>query len=86
MASTTWAQAENMEDYHKEVLNGNIAAYDNWAPLYDASMVEIGYTGPAQLATRFTKNLEESVSELTGRDSISVLDIGCGTGLTVDAI
>jgi predicted TPR repeat methyltransferase len=86
MAKTTWAEAENMEDYHKEVLNGNIAAYDNWAPLYDASMVDIGYTGPAQLATRFTKNLEESVSELTGRDLISVLDIGCGTGLTVDAI
>jgi predicted TPR repeat methyltransferase len=86
MTSTTWAEAENMQDLHKEVLNGNIAAYDNWAPLYDANMIDIGYTGPAQLATRFAKNLEENSSRLTGQDSISVLDIGCGTGLTVDAI
>lgn len=84
--STTWSESQNMDDLHKRALNGDMVAYDAWAPIYEKSMADMGYKGPQIIADRFVQNLEQENSQLHEKDSLRVLDIGCGTGWVVDAI
>jgi predicted TPR repeat methyltransferase len=84
--STTWSESQNMDDLHKRALNGDMVAYDAWAPIYEKTMADAGYRGPEIFADRFVQNLEQENSQLHEKDSLSVLDIGCGTGWVVDAI
>jgi predicted TPR repeat methyltransferase len=84
--SKTWSESRNMDDLHKRALDGDMVAYDAWAPIYEKSVVDIGYKGPEIFAERFVQNLEQENSHLHEKDLLSVLDIGCGTGLIVDAI
>ena len=84
--STTWSESQNMDYLHKRALNGDMVAYDAWAPIYEKSMADMGYKGPLIIADRFVQNLEQENSQLHEKDSLTVLDIGCGTGWVVDAI
>jgi len=53
------------------------AAYSEWAETYDSAMAESGYVSPPKLAAL--------LAEHCGRESI-VLDVGCGTGLSGQAL
>jgi predicted TPR repeat methyltransferase len=84
--ATSWSESQNMDDLHKRVLNGDMEAYDAWAPTYEQGMADAGYKGPEIFAEKFVQNLEQENSQLHEKDSVSVLDIGCGTGWVVDSI
>jgi len=81
--TTQWKESDEMSQAHKDVLNGNIAAYEQWAGKYDEDITRTGYLGPKSLAPAFKAVLETKFKD---QDSVSVLDIGCGTGMTVEAI
>jgi predicted TPR repeat methyltransferase len=81
-----WVESDGMHELHKQTLNGDLKAYDDWAPIYEKTMEDMGYKGPDMLAARFVQNLELENSQLHQKDLVSVLDIGCGTGWGVDAI
>lgn len=68
-----------MDQEHKDVLNGDMAPYEKWAPMYEEGMAKVGYLGPRCLAPQVSTVLETHFKD---KDSVSVLDIGCGTGLT----
>ncbi len=53
------------------------AAYSEWAETYDSAMQESGYVSPPKLAAL--------LAEHCGKESI-VLDVGCGTGLSGEAL
>ncbi len=55
--STTWSESQNMDDLHKRALNGDMVAYDAWAPIYEKTMADAGYRGPEIFAGRFVQNL-----------------------------
>ncbi len=52
--------------------------YDAWAASYDAELIENGYASPARVAA--------AVAEFAADLSDPVLDYGCGTGLSGEAL
>ena len=58
--------------------------YDVWADKYDEDVVDIAYTGPRTIAVLADKHADA----LGGADrgSLRVLDAGCGTGLSGQAL
>lgn len=52
--------------------------YDAWATSYDAELIDSGYASPARVAAA----LAEFASDL----SLPMLDYGCGTGLSGEAL
>lgn len=52
------------------------AVYDEWAEGYDAQMQELGWQAPEQIANMLAQRIS-----LEQRSSMTVLDVGAGTGL-----
>ncbi|MEL7154480.1 MAG: hypothetical protein AAFN51_11950, partial [Pseudomonadota bacterium] len=50
------------------------ALYDDWAASYDAEVAENGYATPGRCAEALKQHLSDP--------SASILDFGCGTGLS----
>lgn len=53
------------------------AAYSEWAETYDAAMSESGYVSPPKLAALLRDHCD---------DAAIILDVGCGTGLSGEAL
>ncbi len=51
--------------------------FDEFVPTYDKSLADIEYNGPEQLAALARQFLPEG-----SEDSLDIIDIGCGTGLS----
>ena len=63
------------EAYHLEDADSTVEFYRKWAADYDHQMLDmLGYTSPASIAQMLCEHLTDTEA--------SVLDIGCGTGLT----
>lgn len=54
------------------------AAYDDWAPTYDADLLSWGFRLPAITAAAFARTVDI--------DAEPILDAGCGTGLQSDPL
>lgn len=52
--------------------------YDDWADAYDQNLRDWGYEAPEQTAAR--------LHDALGRTDVAVLDAGCGTGLSGEAL
>lgn len=74
----------HMSDLHSIIISKHAdkdekcEAYTKWAPSFDADVLEQGYTSPGIVA--------EKLFRLSESKQVSVLDIGCGTGLLAPAV
>ncbi|MDC1286324.1 methyltransferase domain-containing protein [Gammaproteobacteria bacterium] len=63
------------EAYHLENAQEMVGFYHKWAADYDHQMLDqLGYTAPGTIAAILSEHLPDTQA--------SILDIGCGTGLT----
>lgn len=62
-----------------------INAYKEWAENYDRDVSENGYLAPIS-AARILVSLIISDPRLAKKETVSVVDAGCGTGLTFEAV
>ncbi|WP_419912136.1 class I SAM-dependent DNA methyltransferase [Hoeflea sp.] len=58
--------------------------YDGWADKYDEDVVDIAYSGPDTIAGLMDKHADQLGA--SGRDTLRILDAGCGTGLSGEAL
>lgn len=73
------AEAEFPNDvYELQDSASTQALYRDWADSYDADLVANGYAGPARCA--------EALAQFAGDLAAPVLDVGCGTGLSGEAL
>ena len=62
------------QSYHLGDVDQTRQYYRDWSKSYDAEIIENGYQTPRRCAEALARHLEDK--------SLSVLDIGCGTGLS----
>lgn len=72
------AEAFLSEAYDTEDHRSQLAFYAKWAADYDQQMVELQYSSPRILCDLILQYLPNSQA--------NILDVGCGTGLTVKAL
>ena len=58
--------------------------YDTWAHKYDEDVVDIAYAGPRIVADLLDRHADRL--QAASRDALRVLDAGCGTGLSGEAL
>lgn len=65
---------------------GAIHLYDKWADSYDASLRSWGYPAPRRTAELFEQFSNEANLEDLRTGALPILDVGCGTGLSGEAL
>jgi len=62
--------------------DGAVKLYDDWADTYDDSLNSWGYEAPQKIAEKLWENVTEDATT----KEVRVMDCGCGTGMSGEAI